>query len=280
MAVNYRAELTGVFGCPVDENPTIVMQEAAFQAAKLNFRYLTLLVKPEDLKSAFHGMRAMNFRGINLTVPHKVEALQYIDERAPEVDLIGATNTIVNEDGILKAYNTDGKGFVEGIRVSGVDLKNKKIVLLGAGGAARAIAAECALAGASEITVINRNKARGEAVAAILNDKTNCKGRYLPWTPAMAVPPCDILVNATVVGLYPDPGCPDIDYNTITSDMIVQDVIPNPADTLFLQKARARGARTLDGLGMLVYQGAIAFKLWTGAEADVEVMRNAALNAQ
>ena len=162
MSRNYRAQLTGVFGCPVDENPTITLQEAAFQAAGLNFRYLTLLVRPEDLEAAFRGMRAMNFRGINLTVPHKVAALQYVDEQSQEVRLIGATNTIVNDAGRLTAYNTDGKGFVIGIQKQGVDLGGKRVALLGAGGAARAIAVECALAGVREITVINRGRIPGQ----------------------------------------------------------------------------------------------------------------------
>ncbi len=275
MEKNYRAELVGVFGCPVDENPTIVMQEAAFRAEGLSWRYLTLLVKKEDLEDAFKGLRAMNFAGINLTVPHKVEALKYVDELSDEVKLIGATNTVVNKGGRLTAYNTDGKGFTKGLQVNGVDLENKKIVMLGAGGAARAIAVECALAGAREIILINRSSARGEALARLINEKTECKASFIPWEGTAHVPACDILINATSVGLYPDPLCPDICYEEIADGMIVQDVIPNPADTLFLRKARERGAKTLDGLSMLVYQGAIGYKLWTGREAPVEVMKRA-----
>jgi len=275
MSRNYRAQLTGVFGCPVDENPTIALQEAAFQAAGLNFRYLTLLVRPEDLADAFRGMRAMNFRGINLTVPHKVAALKYVDELSWEVQLIGATNTVVNDGGRLIAYNTDGKGFVTGIQKRGVDLSGKRVTLLGAGGAARAIAVECALAGVQEITVINRDESRGESLCALLNERTACRAAFQCWEGAARIPGCDILINATSVGLYPDPNCPDICYGDIAPGMIVQDVIPNPADTLFLKKARERGAAALDGLGMLVFQGAIGYKLWTGQEAPVDVMRAA-----
>lgn len=272
---NYRAQLTGVFGFPVDENPTIVLQEAAFRAAGLNFRYLTLLVRPEALADAFRGMRAMNFRGINLTVPHKVEALKYVDELSEEVRLIGATNTVVHENGRLIAYNTDGKGFVIGIEKQGVDLRGKRVTMLGAGGAARAIAVECALAGVREMTLINRDAGRGEALCALLNEKTACRASFVRWEGAARIPACDILINATSVGLFPDPSCPDIRYDDIAPGMIVQDVIPNPADTLFLKKARERDATALDGLGMLVYQGAIGFKLWTGRDAPVDVMRGA-----
>ncbi len=275
MEKSYRAQLTGVFGCPVDENPTIVLQEAAFRAAGLPFRYLTLLVKPEALADAFRGMRAMNFRGINLTVPHKVEALKYVDELSQEVQLIGATNTIVNEGGKLIAYNTDGKGFVTGIGKAGVSLTGKRVVMLGAGGAARAIAVECALAGVAEMTLINRDVSRGMALVSLLNEKTNCRAKFLPWAGKARIPACDILINATSIGLFPDPNCPDIEYQDIVPGMIVQDVIPNPADTLFLKKARERGAVALDGLNMLVYQGAIGFKLWTGREAPIDVMREA-----
>ncbi len=272
---NYRAQLTGVFGCPVDENPTIVLQEAAFRAAGLDYRYLTLYVKPEDLADAFRGLRAMNFRGINLTVPHKVAALQHVDELSREVQLIGATNTIVNDGGRLIAYNTDGKGFVKGIEKAGVRLGGKRVAMLGAGGAARAIAVECALAGVEAMTIVNRDPAKGEALAALLNEKTSCRAEFVRWEGTARVLACDILINATSVGLYPDPTCPDIRYEDIHPGMIVQDVIPNPADTLFLKKARQQGATALDGLNMLVYQGAIGFKLWTGEEADEAVMRRA-----
>lgn len=275
MGRNYRAQLTGVFGFPVDENPTIALQEAAFRAAGLNFRYLTLLVRPEALEDAFRGMRAMNFRGINLTVPHKVAALKYVDRLSEEVQLIGAANTIVNDEGVLTAYNTDGKGFVTGIQKRGVGLHGKRVAMLGAGGAARAIAVECALAGVKEIALINRDEARGRNLCDLLNGKTHCRASFIPWRGTAAIPECDIIINATSVGLYPDPNCPNIRYEDIRPGMIVQDVIPNPADTLFLKKARERGASALDGLGMLVYQGAIGFKLWTGEDAPVDVMREA-----
>ena len=275
MAKNYRSQLVGVFGCPVDENPTIRVQEAAFAAAGLDWRYLTLLVKPEDLADAFRGLKAMNFAGINLTVPHKVEGLKYVDEQSTEVQLIGATNTIVNRGGRLIAYNTDGKGFVESLREQGIEITGKHIAVLGAGGAARAICVECALAGCQEITIINRNHKRGEELAELINEKTESRAAFARWEGTAPIPSCDILINATSVGLYPDPGCPDIRYEDIRPGMIVQDVIPNPADTLFLKKAREFGATTYDGLGMLVCQGAIGFTLWTGLEAPAQVMRQA-----
>jgi shikimate dehydrogenase len=275
---NYQAELVGVFGQPVAENPTIVMQEAAFKAAGLNFRYLNLEVASEDLSTAMKGLRAMNFRGINCTIPHKVAVLKYLDEIAEDAKLIGAVNTIVNDGGKLIGANTDGKGFLRSLKEDArVNPRGKRVVILGAGGAARAIAVELALAGASAITIVNRSAARAKPLVKLLNTRTAAKASFILWNkPFVVSENTDILVNATSIGLYPKvKEKPQLNYDSIKAKMVVCDVIPNPPDTPFLQEARKRGAKTLDGLGMLVYQGAIGFKLWTGKKASVEVMRKA-----
>ena len=198
-----------------------------------------------------------------------------MDELSQAAELIGAVNTVVNRDGYLFGENTDGKGFLKALTDNHVPVLGKHIVLLGAGGAARSIAVECALAGADTITIINRNSERGQALAALLNEKTGAKGVYLPWTGSVSIPACDILINGTCVGLYPDPNRPDIQYDTITSNMVVCDVIFNPPETPFLLAAAAQGARTIDGLGMLVNQGAVNFELWTGVPAPWDVMYEA-----
>jgi shikimate dehydrogenase len=277
-SINYKDELVGVFGHPVAENPTVVMQEAAFKATGLNWRYLTIEVLPKDLADAIAGLRAMNMRGVNLTIPHKITVLAYLDEIAPDAGLIGAVNTVHREGDRLIGENTDGKGFLRALRDDGhVDPAGKRIVLLGAGGAARAIAVELALAGASEITIVNRTPARGQDLVALLNDKTDAEATFVRWDRAYRVPTeTDVLVNATSIGLFPDPeAMPDIAYETIGPQMVVCDVIPNPPQTALLKAAGARGATTLDGLGMLVYQGAIGFSMWTGLEAPVEAMHQA-----
>lgn len=277
-APNYKAELVGVFGYPVAENPTGVMQEAGFAALGLNWRYLTMEVRREELASAMQGLRAMNFRGINLTIPHKVQVLQYLDEVSPDAALMGAVNTVRREGNRLIGENTDGKGFLAALRDdAGVNPHGKRVVVLGAGGAARAVCVELALNGAQTIHVINRSEERGEALALLLNDHTPVQAVYTPWMTQMRIAPeTDILINCTSIGLYPDvDGIPDIDLDAIEPHMVVCDVIPNPPDTPFLAGARARGARTIDGLGMLVYQGAIAFKMWTGHDAPVDVMHAA-----
>jgi shikimate dehydrogenase len=278
MKSNYKAELVGVFGHPVAENPTVVMQEAAFQHMGLNWRYLTIEVYPEDLENAMKGLRAMNMRGINLTIPHKVEVLKYLDRISPDAALIGAVNTVRSEGNLLIGENTDGKGFLRSLKKDAqVDPAGKKAVILGAGGAARAISVELAIAGAKEITIVNRTAARGNELADLINSKTETTAAFAEWDSLYAVSAdTDIVVNATSIGLFPDiDSKPDIDYQSLTSEMTVCDVIPNPPHTKFLREAELRGAKTLDGLGMLVYQGAIGFKMWTGMEPPVDVMRRA-----
>lgn len=274
---NYKAELVGVFGHPVSENPTVVMQEAAFQALHLNWRYLTIEVQPRDLGAAMQGLRAFNMKGINLTIPHKVAVLKYLDEVRPDAALMGAVNTVVRTGDKLVGENTDGKGFMRSLtRDSNVNPRGRKVLVLGAGGAARAITVELALAGAGHVTIVNRSPERGEALAKLLNSSTPAKTEFVEWKGTCSIPgETDILVNATSIGLFPNVHeKPDINYDSISSKMVVCDVIHTPI-TPFLREARQRGARIVDGLGMLVHQGAIGFKLWTGMEAPVEAMRQA-----
>jgi shikimate dehydrogenase len=279
---NYKHELVGAFGDPIAENPTGVMQEAAFQALGLQWRYLLIEVHKGDLEAAIKGIRAMNFRGINLTIPHKVEVLKYLDQVSEDARLMGAVNTVRREGDRLIGENTDGKGFLRSLRHdAGVDPAGKRIVVLGAGGAARSVTVELALAGAAHITVVNRTAERGQTLVALLNEKTPVDADFVPWERTYALPSAtDVLVNATSIGLFPNVDQkPDIAYDSITDAMIVCDVIPNPPHTPLLKEAEARGARTLDGLGMLVYQGGIAFKMWTGLDAPLAVMRLALAQA-
>ncbi len=278
MAVNYKAELVGVLGYPVAENPTCVMQEAAFAALGLNWRYLTLEVKPENLADAVRGVRALGMRGINLTIPHKVAVMALLDEIAPDAKVIGAVNTVYREGDRLIGANTDGKGFLRGLRDEAqIDPQGKHVVVLGAGGAARAITFELAFAGASELTVINRSVERGQQLVEALRKNTSIPINFEAWFSTYVVPPeIDILVNATSIGLYPDiDALPDISLDQARSDLFVCDVIPNPPDTRLMQLARSRGLRTLNGLSMLVHQGTIGFELWTGQAAPEAIMKEA-----
>lgn len=278
MSKNYRAELVGVLGDPVEGNPTGAMEEAGFAHAGLNWRYITVKVAPGALDDAMAGVKAFNMRGVNLTMPHKIDVLKHIDELSDAARVIGAVNTVVcRPDGTLFGENTDGKGFVQSLTDRGISLEGKAVTLLGAGGAARSIGVECAMAGARKVTVINRNEARGRALADTISAHTAADAEYRPWQGTVRVPDgTDILINATCVGLFPDAdACPDVDFDTVAPGTVVCDVVFNPVDTPFLKNAAARGATCVDGLGMLVNQGCINYTLWTGEKAPKEVMYEA-----
>ena len=280
MPANYKHELVGVFGQPVAENPTGVMQEAGFAAAGLNWRYLNFEIPPEKLGEAVKALRALGMRGVNLTIPHKVAVIDYLDELSPEARAIGAVNTVRIEDGKLIGENTDGKGFVRGMRMdSGFDPAGKRAVMLGAGGAARAVAAELLLAGVSDLLVVNRSIERGEKTVGDLKAALAGAGpiRFEPWRGTCAAPSwADLLVNCTSIGLYPDiEAMPDVDLSRAKPDMLVVDAVFNPPETRLLAAAKARGLPTLDGLSMLVCQGVIAFKMWTGQDPDEAAMKQA-----
>jgi len=275
MPANFQAELLACFGRPVAENPTGAMQEAAFTALGLNWRYLMVEVPPEKLRDAVLGARAFGLRGFNLTIPHKVAVMQHLDRISPDAELIGAVNTVRREGDRFVGENTDGKGFLRGVRMdAGIDPKGKRVIVLGAGGAARAILTELALAGAADLLVVNRSIARGETMVQDLAGKTKAPIRFQPWAATYSVPgDADLLVNATSIGLYPDVySIPPVDLSAARPGMLVCDVVFNPPDTLFLQAARQRGLPVLNGLAMLVYQGVIGFELWTGKKAPVDVM--------
>lgn len=278
MAANYKLELVGVLGFPVAENPTCVMQEAAFAALGLPWRYLTIEVEPQALPDALRGVRAFGMQGINLTIPHKVAVMPLLDEISPSAAMIGAVNTVRRQGDRLIGENTDGKGFLRGVREeAGIDPAGKRIVVLGAGGAARAITVELALAGAAHFTVVNRSLERGQSLAADLRQRTGADVELLPWSSTYQVgPEADILINATSIGLFPNvDAMPAVDLSVVCPDLLVCDVVPNPPDTRLIQAARSMGLRTLTGLPMLVYQGAIGFEMWTRLRAPEGVMKAA-----
>lgn len=272
----YRSELIGLFGCPVDENPTVVIMEAAFKALELNYRYNTMLVYPEDLETAVKSLKALHMKGTHITIPHKVSVIPYLDRLTDTADLIGAVNTVYEDHGQMVGENTDGKGFIKSLEDEQIKITGKKAVILGAGGAARAIAVELALAGAQKIIIVNRSRDRGETLVKLINEKTTAHAEFTLWEGCYNVDEdTDILVNCTSIGLYPDTNVPNIDYNTLKSTTVVCDIIPNPLHTRFMAKAQACGCKTLDGFSMLINQAAVSFKLWTGIDAPVEIMKMA-----
>lgn len=265
----------GNFGFPVWENPTEAMVQAAFDHHGLRFRYNTTEVPAEKLPDAVRGARAMGYKGWNCTLPHKVAVIDLLDGLGESARVMGAVNCVVERDGKYIGENTDGKGFLESLRPVR-DPKGAGVVILGAGGASRAISVELALAGAASVTIVNRSVGRGEDLATLVRGRTKVKTSFVPWKGDFAVPAgVDILVNATSIGLFPDTSRVPVDASTLRKGLVVADVIPNPPKTRFLQEAAAAGCTTLDGLGMLVNQGRIGIKYWTGVEPDASVMRAA-----
>jgi shikimate dehydrogenase len=274
--LNFKQELTACFGQPVSENPTQAMIEAAYRHHGLAWRYLTIEVSPEGLADAVKGVRAMGFRGFNCTIPHKVEVIQHLDGLGESASLMEAVNCVVRRGDKLIGENTDGKGFVESLKPL-ITIPGKKVVVLGAGGASRAICVELALAGASHITLLNRSANRGETLAKLLRERVKVGLAYESWTSDYKVPEgTDIVVNATSIGLFPDVDARiPLDVSTLKPGMVVADVIPNPPRTRLVRDAEARGCKVIDGLGMLVNQGVIGIRHWTGIDPDPTVMRKA-----
>ncbi|RBM05908.1 shikimate dehydrogenase family protein [Novacetimonas cocois] len=270
---NFRSILTGSFSTPCADNPTVAMIEAAYRHAGIDARYINCDVKAGNLAAAVRGAVAMEWVGFNCSLPHKVAVIEYLDELAEAARIIGAVNCVAIRDGRLVGNNTDGKGFLASLREV-IDPAGKKVFLLGAGGAARAIAVELGLAGVAHITVVNRDPAKAGTIAALVRDNTKSDATARPWVGNARVPEgTDIVINATSVGLGDADTMVEVDLDTLAKGQVVADVIPNPPMTRFLREARQRGCTPLDGLGMLVNQGVIGVELWLGRTLDAGVMK-------
>ena len=274
--MNFLSKLTGSFSMQSSVNPTVAMVEAAYQFHNLNFRYINCEVLPEQLENAVKGAKAMGWLGFNCSLPHKVEVIKYLDGLGDSAALMGAVNCVVLRDGRYIGENTDGKGFLESLKTV-VDPKGLKVAILGAGGAARAITVELALAGASEIRIINRDVKRGQELTDLINQKTEARGIFTKWDALYEVPKeIDILVNATSLGMAPNDKDPiNLDIDSLHSGLVVADVIVNPPNTQLIKDARSKGCRVIDGLGMIVNQGILGVEYWTGTEVSAGVMRDA-----
>ena len=269
-----------LLGYPVGHSMSAVMHNAAFEELGLEYRYDLRGVSPEKLGAFMTGeMRGHSVRGANVTIPHKVAVMEYLEEVDREALAVGAVNTIVNEDGSLKGYNTDGRGAIRALEEAYGELEGVKTVIVGAGGAARAIGYHLS-AKASEITILNRTPSRAEELAAQLSSMPECEASVEPNSLQRsqleeALKEADILINTTPVGMTPDVDGTPVDGSLIRQGTLVFDTVYNPLRTRLLREAEEAGARTLSGLRMLVYQGAAAFRLWTGVEPPVELMYDA-----
>lgn len=276
-----HTQLTCLLGSPVSHSKSPLMHNEAFKQLDLDFAYLAFDVKPEDLSAAVTGLRTMNVRGFNLTMPHKTLACELCDKLSPAAQIIGSINTVVNDNGVLTGHTTDGIGFMRSLHEAGYDIKGKKMTILGAGGAATAIFVQAALDGVPEITIFSRRSKffkRAEQIIKELKAYSSSKINLFDFDDEQIlrreIGESAFLINATSVGM-----APDVDKSIITDqsmfhkDLFVSDIIYNPEETLFLRLAKEAGCQTQNGLSMLLYQGAEAFKLWTGKDMPVDLIK-------
>ena len=280
--ISGHTRLLALIGSPVGHSGSPAMYNYSFEKLGLDYAYVAFDVKEDGVKGALDAMRLFNMRGMNVTMPDKVEAARYMDELSPAAQIIGAVNTIVNEDGKLIGHMTDGEGFVNNLKDHGVSIVWKKMFVAGGGGAATAIQVQCALDGAKEITILNkkdsffeRTLATAEKIkAAVPECIVNVYDIDDADRMAKEIQTADIFVNATIVGMKPmDDQSIIKDLSLLRPELVVADIVYNPEETKLLKDAKAAGCTCVGGKGMLVWQGASAFQLYTGMEMPVEEVK-------
>ena len=276
-----KTKICALIGDPVEHTMSPAMHNAAFKKLGLDYVYVAFCVKPEQLSKAVDGLRALNVRGFNVTIPHKVAVIPMLDSLDPLAEKIGAVNTVVNDSGRLKGYNTDAEGFLGSLTKKGIEPQNKDIIILGAGGASRAISYILAQKGA-RLTILNRKLELDWAkdIARLIQKDLGTEvtaGELTPRALAAALEKADILVNATSVGMSPNNDKSPIPARLLKRRLVVFDIVYNPIVTKLLREAKAAGAKVIGGVDMLAAQGALAFEKWTGQPAPVELMRREAV---
>jgi shikimate dehydrogenase len=280
MATSGKTRVCGVIGDPIEHTLSPAIHNAAFDHLKLDFIFLAFRVKAADLENAVRGMRGLGIHGLNVTMPHKSTVIDYLDKVDSTVKFLGSANTILNKNGKLSGFNTDGVGALKALRENGTELSEKKVLLLGAGGAAKAIAFALAEE-VGELAVLNRATEKAKKLAEALGRMFNKKvvGDALsPDTIAKNLRGSDVLINATSVGMHPKVNQSIVTPQWLRSDLTVMDIVYNPVETKLAKDAKAAGAKVISGVEMLIYQGAASFEIWTGRSAPIGVMRRAALN--
>ena len=277
MTIKGSTGVLGIFGCPIKHSLSPLMQNAAIEKLALDMIYVPWEVKPGALEKALDGVRAMGIKGINLTIPHKEEALKYLDKISDEARIIGAVNTVVNNNGVLTGYNTDGRGLLLSLKENhGFSPPDKRAIIIGAGGAGRGIAASLALSGVSEVLIVNRTEERASILARELGEKIPAtsflsSGLYLGETKDFLAK-ADILINSSSAGMNGENNL-DLPLDLLPPYAIVADIVYKPLETTLLSDARKLGLKTEDGLGMLACQGAMGFELWTGQAPPTGLMK-------
>ena len=278
MKISGKTKVCAIIGDPVGHSLSPVMHNAAFKELGLNIVYVAFPVKTDKLEDAVKGAKSLGLLGLNVTMPHKHAVMQYLDETDSTAKTLGAVNTILNERGKLFGYNTDGKGAMIALQENGVD-SEEKMLLVGAGGAAKAIAFQTAQE-TEELVILNRTEEKAKQLANLINKTfgTKVKGKILSAEVLKEeLETTNVLVNATSVGMSPDADASPVPADLLHSGLCVMDIVYNPLETKLLKDAKAVGAKVVSGLEMLLYQGAVAFEIWTNCPAPVDVMKKAAL---
>jgi len=280
MKISGATKLCCIIGDPVEHTLSPAMQNAAFNELKLDFVYLAFRVKTNELEKAMSGVRSLGIHGLNVTMPHKKAVIKYLDRIDSTAKSIGAINTILNDNGKLEGFNTDGVGASKALKENSVNLQGKKLVLLGAGGAANSIAFQAAQE-VEELVILNRTVEKAKKLAKILRGKFDKRifGNSLsPNCIEEELGNADILINATSIGMHPHMNQSPVRHELLRPDLCVMDIIYNPLETKLTKEARATGAKVISGVDMLVYQGAASFEIWTTYPAPVKVMKKAVFN--
>ena len=279
MDISGKTKICGVIGNPIQHTLSPTIQNAAFTHLNLDFIFTAFKVKATELEIAIQGMRSLNIYGLNVTMPHKNSVINYLDEKDPLVSFLNSANTIVNKKGRLFGFSTDGIGAIKALQENGVDLSSSKVLLLGAGGAGRAIAFSI-LDKVEDLVVLNRDPAKIKNLEFDLKLKFN-KNIHFDLLSKNSLKKnlrsSDVLINATNIGMKPNSNLSIINPKLLTSDLTVMDIVYTPIETKLLADAKKVGAKTIDGVEMLIYQGAASFELWTDRKAPIEIMRLAAL---
>jgi shikimate dehydrogenase len=273
-----KVKLFVLIGDPVEQSLSPAMHNAAFRALGLNCAYVALRVPKRFLADAIGGVRALGIAGLNVTTPHKIGITNMLDELDESASLVGAVNTVKNDRGKLIGFNTDGEGALKALEGKIGSVKGGEVVLLGAGGAARAIAFSLAKAGA-RLTIANRTVPRAKALASTIEQKLGVNVEVASLNRAeltRTLKNADVLINATSVGMHPKVDQTLVSASMMHRGLVINDIVYKPLQTRLLREARRAGGRIIDGLGMLVYQGALAFEIWTGKRAPIKVMEAAA----
>jgi len=277
--VSGKTKVCALLGDPVEHSLSPCFQNAAFQHLSLDFIYLAFTVKAEDLRNAILGVRSLGFHGLNVTMPHKISVIQHLDELDENAEKIKSVNTILNRNGKLIGYTTDGIGALNALKYNDVNPSGKKIVILGAGGASRSVSFALAKE-AEELVILNRTAARAEKLVSDVHRLIGgCeKIRWEELTEEnirKELREAEILINATPVGMSPNVDETPVNKSYLHPDLVVFDLVYHPLETKLLREARMAGAKTINGLSMLIHQGAASFEIWTGVKAPIEVMMKA-----